>query len=105
MIARWPHLAAAWFAASVAVAPSCLAATVNGWASAAADDVKAMHDIIRDNHPGPVNAQDPAFKDWLERGETEFLVAARTVNDEHDYRTVLLSFANGFADGHQHARS
>jgi hypothetical protein len=63
-------------------------------------DLLAMHDLIRDNHPGPVDAQNPGFRDWLDGGETALLVQSRAAESLHDYQTVLRIYANGFADGH-----
>ena len=74
------------------------------WSSVAASDLWMMHDLIRDNHPGPVNAEDPSFGHWLQAGAETLSAQARAARTEHDYRLVLLTYANGFADGHLEVR-
>ncbi len=59
-----------------------------------------MHDLIRDNHPGPVDPQNPGFRTWLDDGEVTLLPQARAARSLHDYQLVLRDYANGFADGH-----
>jgi hypothetical protein len=63
-----------------------------------------MHDLIRDNHPGPVNAEDPSFGNWLQAGAETLCAQAESARTEHDYRVVLRIYANGFADGHLEVR-
>ena len=38
------------------------------WAAAARMDIEAIHDTLRDNHPGPVDVGNPAFAEWLKEG-------------------------------------
>jgi hypothetical protein len=76
------------------------ASPASPWAGAAVQDLTAMHDIIRDNHPGPVDAQNPGFHDWLDGGLASLLPQARAARSLHDYQTVMRDYANGFADGH-----
>jgi hypothetical protein len=59
-----------------------------------------MHDLIRDNHPGPIDPENPDFLHWLDGGETGLLPQARRAASLHDYQLVLRDYANGFADGH-----
>ncbi len=42
------------------------AAPPSRWRDAAMQDLTAMHDLIRDNHPGPVGPANPGFRDWLD---------------------------------------
>jgi hypothetical protein len=77
---------------------------VTDWSTVAADDLQTMHDLIRDNHPGPVNTEDPTFNVWLRTGAAALRAQARAARTEHDYRLVLLTYANGFADGHVEVR-
>ncbi len=76
------------------------ASPTNDWSADADRDLAAMHDLIRENHPGPVDDQDRAFRRWLEAGPGTLRAQADTARTEHDYRLVLLSYANGFADVH-----
>jgi hypothetical protein len=70
------------------------------WSQAALQDLAAMHDMIRDNHPGPVDSANSSFRTWLDGGEASLLPQARAVRSLHDYQLVLRDYANGFADGH-----
>ncbi len=70
------------------------------WVQAAMRDLVAMHDLIRDNHPGPVDARNPGFSHWLDDGKAALLPQARKAATLHDYQLVLREYANGFADGH-----
>jgi hypothetical protein len=76
------------------------AAPPSSWSQAAVQDLVAMHDLIRDNHPGPVDPRNPGFHDWLDGGEAALLPQARAARSLHDYQLVLRDYANGFADGH-----
>jgi hypothetical protein len=59
-----------------------------------------MHDILRDDHPGPADPLNPAFNEWLNRGAHLLMPQAQRARNEHDYQLVLRDYANGFADGH-----
>jgi hypothetical protein len=77
---------------------------VTDWPTAATDDLQTMHDLIRDNHPGPINAEDPTFNSWLRVGAAALRAQAQAARTQHDYRLVLQTYANGFADGHVDVR-
>ena len=79
---------------------SLAAAAPSPWSQAAVQDLTAMHDLIRDNHPGPVDAENPGFSRWLDRSGAALLAQARNAGSLHDYQLVLRDYANGFADGH-----
>lgn len=59
-----------------------------------------MHDLIRDNHPGPVDPANPGFRRWLEDGRTKALVLARKAQTRADYWRSVHFYINGFRDGH-----
>ncbi len=80
------------------------ASPTNEWSADADRDLTAMHDLIRENHPGPVDDQDQAFRAWMEAGPGTLRAQADAARTEHDYRLVLLSYANGFADVHLEVR-
>ena len=97
--------------ASVALLASVLvpalargASPTNDWSADARRDLTAMHDLIRDNHPGPVDDQDRAFRAWMDAGPGTLRAQADAARTEHDYRLVLLTYANGFADVHLDVR-
>ncbi len=91
-------------AAALTVPPAHSAGHTTDWATEASRDLAAMHDLIRDNHPGPVDEQNPGFRNWLEDGLRILHGQADAVRTEHDYRMVLLTYANGFADYHLDVR-
>ena len=87
---------------SLLIATSALAAPTReqDWATKARQDIAAAHDIIRDNHPGPVDTLNPRFRDWLEKGESLAFARARAATTESDYWRALTFYINGFQDGH-----
>jgi hypothetical protein len=70
------------------------------WSALATADVEAAHRIILDDHPGPVDAENPGFSDWLEGGYRTALAAARGVDSFGGYVGVLRRYVAGFRDGH-----
>ncbi len=74
------------------------------WWADADRDLAAMHDLIRENHPGQVDGQDPEFGNWLGAGPHALRAQADAARTEHDYRLVLMTYANGFADYHLDVR-
>ena len=79
---------------------SAAAPPSSSWSQAALRDLVAMHDVIRDNHPGSIDPRDPGFRSWLDSGEATLSTEARSASSLHDYQLVLRDYANGFADGH-----
>src|SRR5207253_6082476 len=77
-----------------------VATTPDPWSLMAQRDVQAMHDAILANHPGPVDAQNPAFRDWLERGLTLSLAKAAAAKTFGGYVYALRFYGAGFRDGH-----
>ena len=70
------------------------------WGQALAEDARAFHDIIADSHPGPVDAENPAFKPLLETGLKTALARARTADSYEDWYFALQEYAASFDDGH-----
>jgi Peptidase family S41 len=70
------------------------------WAAMAQRDLQAIHDTIRDNHPGPVDPENPRFRDWLENGLRIALQEAARARTYSDYTRALRRYATGFQDGH-----
>lgn len=70
------------------------------WAAKARQDIAAAHNMIRDNHPGPVDAFNPRFKDWLEKGQSLAFARAKAANTEGDYWRALTFYIDEFQDGH-----
>ncbi|GAB3368996.1 hypothetical protein GCM10027431_15380 [Lysobacter rhizosphaerae] len=87
-------------AAAMAFAGQASAQAPVKWSVEARRDIDAIHDTIRDNHPGPVNKADPSFNRWLEEGRKRALAAAATASSSGDYWRALKLYTNGFQDGH-----
>jgi Peptidase family S41 len=75
-------------------------ATEPDWRALHRQDVMAMHDAIRDNHPGAVDDRNPAFARWLKTGMTEALAREAKINGAAGYFYSLAAYANGFGDTH-----
>ena len=84
--------------------PSATGSDPADWPTLAVGDLHAIHDLIRDNHPGPVDADNPQFGTWLERGVAEALPLAEAAHSRSAYEYALRAYANGFADGHLDVR-
>ena len=70
------------------------------WATAARMDIEAIHDTLRDHHPGPVDAGNPAFASWLREGRAQALERAAAASHAGDYWRAVRGYTNGFRDGH-----
>src|SRR5262245_29835016 len=70
------------------------------WAELARNDLRALHDLLRDNHPGPVDPENGRYRDWLQTGLREALRRARGARGWADYVRVLRFYTNGVQDGH-----
>lgn len=70
------------------------------WGQALREDAKAFHDLVAENHPGPVDDQNPAFNASLEEGLALALDRARTADSYSAWRAALAEYAAAFNDGH-----
>ncbi len=74
--------------------------TRSPWSALAREDIQAAYRYIKDNHPGPVDIENPAFGEWLEMGRRLALEKAEQAVGFEGYEFALRSFINGFKDGH-----
>jgi hypothetical protein len=70
------------------------------WALLTQNDLRAIHDLLRDNHPGPVDPENARYREWLEAGLTQALDRAAAARSYGDYERALRFYTNGFQDGH-----
>lgn len=70
------------------------------WAEMARQDIDAMRNILRADHPGPVDPLNPSFNEWLENGYHDAVARLPEVRSYFDYQRALRAYANGFRDGH-----
>lgn len=87
-------------AAGLFAASALAAASANPWATMAESDLKGIHDLIRDNHPGPVDTENPHYRDWMEGGLAKAIAKAKRARSYSDYVRALRLYTNGFEDGH-----
>lgn len=70
------------------------------WGQALREDAQAFHDLIADSHPGPVDAENPAFNQLLERGLGTAMSRAEAAHDYADWYFALQEYSASFDDGH-----
>jgi hypothetical protein len=87
-------------AAFLSFMPLIARADSSPWAEMARNDVTAVHDTLRDNHPGPPDPSNPHYRDWLGRGFAPALARAARAVSYDDYLRVLEFYTNGFSDDH-----
>jgi hypothetical protein len=63
-------------------------------------DLQAIREALLANHPGPVDPQNPGYRDWLERGFALAGAKAAQARSFADYERALRFYTNGFRDGH-----
>lgn len=86
--------------ASAALAQDDTTTTQPDWSQAALDDLSFIRAIIADNHPGPVDPETPAFRDWYERGFEVARSLAVEAENPAGYYFALMRYVIGFNDGH-----
>ena len=90
-------------ALSLAVLPACsaLAGEVEtSWAQRLRDDAQHLHAVMRDNHPGAVDPENPRFAPALDDALRTALVRAGDVRDAGGYWWALRELQASFDDGH-----
>lgn len=70
------------------------------WSMTFQDDLRAARRIILDNHPGPVDALNPGFGEWLDAGFEQQMALAESIDSADAYAYALQKFVGGFRDGH-----
>jgi hypothetical protein len=70
------------------------------WVAMTRRDLQAVHDLLRDNHPGPVDPENPRYGRWLEEGLSQAQRRADAARSLRDYERALRFYTNGFQDGH-----
>ncbi|HWW11555.1 MAG TPA: hypothetical protein VN018_03490, partial [Brevundimonas sp.] len=88
------------FGLGLAAPLSAMAQEPASWGQALREDAQAFHDVVAENHPGPVDVQNPAFNVSLEDGLALALDRARTADSYSAWRAALTEYAASFDDGH-----
>ena len=89
-------------AAGLAIAAPAMAAERSAaeWSQVAVDDLHYIRAALRENHPGPIDAENPAFRTWFVRGFDESLALARRAKSYAGYYFAIQKYVVGFQDGH-----
>lgn len=88
---------AAWSAWALA---SPAEPTSRDWAETTVDDLHFIRATLRENHPGPVDPENPAFLAWYRMGFARALERARRATDFAGYFFAIEYYMAGFRDGH-----
>lgn len=88
----------------VGLLSSTAAASADPWAAMTVRDVQAAYELIRDDHPGPVDPANPAFAARLDTGYAAARAEAERARSLGDYQRTLRRFVNGFRDNHLRVR-
>lgn len=83
---------------SIAASPQPVPAP--DWAEIAIDDLHFIRAILRENHPGPVDTENPWFRDWYEQGFDEARTLAAQAKNYAGYFFAIQYYMSGFQDGH-----
>lgn len=92
-------LACLLLAAIPALAPTA-SEQAQDWSARLDTDVRAFHSAMRDNHPGPVDEENPAFARLLDEGLERALARVPQTRDYGGYWWALREFQASFDDGH-----
>jgi hypothetical protein len=80
--------------------PQAQPAAESAWPILAAADLREIRALLNDNHPGPVDPENPAYAQRLESNYRIALARAAMAKSFFDYKRAILSYTNGFRDGH-----
>lgn len=70
------------------------------WTELTRSDLAAMRKTLLENHPGPVDPRNPAYREWLDHGYERALAMADSVDGLDGMMAVLSFYTSGFEDGH-----
>jgi hypothetical protein len=72
----------------------------NPWVAMTKQDLQAIHDLLQENHPGPVDPENLRYAKWLKDGLDLSIQRAESAACFSDYVRELKFYTNGFQDGH-----
>ena len=70
------------------------------WGQALREDAQAFHDAIAVSHPGPVDVENPGFRDLLDAGLRTALHRAESADSYEHWFFALQAYSASFDDGH-----
>ncbi len=68
------------------------------WRDRAIKDINAVHKIIKENHPGPLDRQNPSYNRQLHKNHRRALAKAGKAKTYNGWRYALQFFMNSFQD-------
>ncbi|MDG3441099.1 S41 family peptidase [Nitrospirillum amazonense] len=75
--------------------------TVQGWRKAAAEDLAAIHTLLKENHPAMVvDKGGESFKAWIDKGYEQAKRQIPDIRGEWDYYFLITHYVGGFRDAH-----
>ena len=93
------------FACALAIGFAAPASAASPWAQITQADLTAIHQSLSDNHPGPVDPQNPNYRIWFQDGFRQAEAMAAAAENFYDYKRAVLFYLNGFRDEHTHLNS
>ena len=72
----------------------------NYWPQMTKADLDFIHQTLRENHPGAIDKETPAFKQWMESGYAAASASAGKAASIADLKRIEARYLAGFADGH-----
>lgn len=76
------------------------ATAAEDWSALARQDIEASWQLMLDNHPGPVDPENPGFMETARTAHASALALADQAEDAAGYTYALRSFTAPFRDGH-----
>ena len=76
------------------------AGSTDQWGRTAEAELRAIHEIVGEHHPGPIDSLNPEFRRWHERGLRKATALAKQVVDADGFEYAVRYYVNGFQDGH-----
>jgi hypothetical protein len=70
------------------------------WIDIALADIDAIYQLIKENHPGPVDEENPGYRKNMESNYQKARNLAKDVEDYDGYHFAVKYFADSFNDGH-----
>lgn len=70
------------------------------WANLAKADLSDIRSLLAENHPGPVDPQNPAYARRLQENYVIAVARAEQAKSFFDYKRAVLLYLNSFRDGH-----
>lgn len=87
-------------AAAVALIAGAGAAQAQSFSALAQQDLRYIHDALRDNHPAAVvpGEASAGYRTWLDAGLADAMAKAGQANSAHSHNYLLRYYATGFRD-------